>query len=60
MVVETTPVHHDSSGVSVDEANILADFFNLQADKHGPEMLKKLSNIGHEGTRADSESLKQP
>ena len=45
------------SGVSVDEANILADFFNLQADKHGPEMLKKLSNIGTD--KAGSESLRQ-
>ena len=35
----------DSSTVTVDEANILADFFNLQADKHGPELLKKLNTM---------------
>ena len=36
----------DTTSVTVDEANILADFFNLQADKHGPELLKKLHTIG--------------
>ena len=39
-------VNDSSAGVSMDEANILADFFNLQANKHGPELLKKLSNLG--------------
>ena len=35
----------DNNAVTADEANILADFFNLQADKHGPELLKRLNNI---------------
>ena len=35
----------DKDAVTADEANILADFFNLQADKHGPELLKRLNNI---------------
>ena len=38
-------VVQDTSAVSVAEASILADFFNLQADKHGPELLKKLSSL---------------
>ena len=40
-------VVQDTSAVSVAEASILADFFNLQADKHGPELLKKLSSLQH-------------
>ena len=36
----------DANNVTMDEANILADFFNLQATKHGPEMIRKLNNIG--------------
>ena len=39
-------VNDSCGGVSMDEANILADFFNLQANKHGPELLKKLNNLG--------------
>ena len=35
-----------TNNVDMDEANILADFFNLQATKHGPEMIRKLNNIG--------------
>merc|ERR1719431_2157895 len=31
--------------VTADEASIFQDFFRVQADKHGPEMLKKLNNI---------------
>ena len=44
----------DNNAVTADEANILADFFNLQADKHGPELLKRLNNITEteEGSRA--------
>jgi len=38
----------DNNGASVDEASILANFFNLQADKHGPEFLQKLNKIGVE------------
>ena len=38
----------DNNGASVDEASILANFFNLQADKHGPEFLRKLNRIGAE------------
>ena len=38
--------HQDTNTVTMDEANILADFFNLQANKHGPEMVRKLNNIG--------------
>ena len=38
----------DNNGASVDEASILANFFNLQADKHGPELLRKLNRIGAE------------
>ena len=40
-----TMVIGDNNAVTADEANILADFFNLQADKHGPELLKRLNNI---------------
>lgn len=40
-----TMVVGDNNAVTADEANILADFFNLQADKHGPELLKRLNNI---------------
>ena len=36
----------DANNVTMDEANILADFFKLQATKHGPEMIRKLNNIG--------------
>lgn len=32
--------------VTADEASIFQDFFKVQADKHGPEMLKKINNIG--------------
>ena len=39
----------------MDEANILADFFNLQANKHGPELLKKLNNLGGGGETPDDE-----
>ena len=35
-----------TNNVDMEEANILADFFNLQATKHGPEMIRKLNNIG--------------
>ena len=35
-----------TNNVDMEEANILADFFNLQATKHGPEMVRKLNNIG--------------
>ena len=42
-------VNDSSAGVSIDEANILADFFNLQANKHGPELLRKLNNLGAGG-----------
>ena len=51
--VASCPHHHfimvvDNNGASVDEASILANFFNLQADKHGPELLRKLNRIGAE------------
>merc|ERR1719187_1586140 len=32
--------------VTADEASIFQDFFKVQADKHGPEMLKKINKIG--------------
>ena len=53
MVVQPGPAN--SNNVTMDEANILADFFNLQADKHGPEMVRKLNNIGGQESRAVSE-----
>ena len=31
--------------VTVDEASILRDFFRVQSDKHGPELLSRLNNI---------------
>ena len=53
-------VNDSSAGVSMDEANILADFFNLQANKHGPELLRKLNNLGGgEATKHEAEQRKQ-
>ena len=40
-----------TNNVDMEEANILADFFNLQATKHGPEMIRKLNNIGGQESR---------
>lgn len=44
--------------VTADEASIFQDFFRVQADKHGPEMLKKLNNI--EWGRSNTESCIKP
>jgi len=35
-----------AEAVTADEASILQDFFALQADKHGPEILVRLQSIG--------------
>jgi len=34
-----------TDSVTVDEAGILRDFFRIQSDKHGPELLRRLDNI---------------
>lgn len=37
-----------SDPVTADEASILRDFFRVQSDKHGPELLSRLNNIQYE------------
>jgi len=40
------PADKMAEAVTADEASILQDFFALQADKHGPEILVRLQSIG--------------
>ena len=49
----------DNNGVTVAEANILADFFSCQADKHGPELLQRLTHIGEESGQPGSRATEQ-
>ena len=49
----------DNNGVTVAEANILADFFSCQADKHGPQLLQRLTHIGEESGQPGSRATEQ-